>query len=494
MNKYFLSIDQGTTSSRIVLYNTNFSIFDSIQKELKQYFPKSGWVEHDAEEIWNDVKFLINKILKKNKIYASQIISIGIANQRETTVLWNKKNGKPIHKAIVWQDRRTTEICIKLKQQKIDKKIQNVTGLLIDPYFSATKIKWILDNNKKSKQLLKDDNLLFGTIDTWLLWNLTDKKSHLTDITNASRTMLYDIKNEKWSNYLLKIFDIPLSIMPKVTPNTYEFGSTNLFGGTIKIGGMAGDQQAASIGQACFDKGQAKSTYGTGCFLLMNIGKNFKLSKNKLLTTVAYKIGKEKMYCYEGSIFVAGSAIQWLRDKLKFFKFSDQTTELYLKAKKEEKIIVVPALTGLGAPYWEPNVRGGIFGLTRNTSIAEIVKATLDSIAYQTYDLVKAMEKDSKIKIKEIKVDGGMISNHNLIQSIANVLNIKILKPKNIETTSLGAAYLAALSSGHLQNLQSIKKIWKIEKTFFSNSNKKEILNNLLNWKKAVKILISFYK
>ena len=494
MKKYFLSIDQGTTSSRIVLYNTNFSIFDSVQKEFKQYFPKNGWVEHDAEEIWNDVRFLINKIFKKNKINSSQIISIGIANQRETTVLWNKKNGKPVYKAIVWQDRRTIDICKKLKDKKINKKIQNITGLLVDPYFSATKIKWILDNNKMAGQLLKDNNLLFGTIDTWILWNLTSKESHLTDITNASRTMLYDIKKEEWSDYLLKTLNIPLRILPKVVTNTYNFGFTNLFGGSINIGGMAGDQQAASIGQACFKKGQVKSTYGTGCFLLMNIGNNYKLSKNKLLTTVAFKIGKEKMYCFEGSIFVAGSAIQWLRDKLRLFQFSHQTNILYSKAKKEEKIIIVPALTGLGAPHWEPNVRGGIFGLTRNTSIAEIVKATIDSIAYQTFDLVKAMEKDSKIKIKEIRVDGGMISNNNLNQSIANILGVKILKPKNTETTALGVAYLAALSSGHLKNLQSIKKIWKIEKIFVSNSNKKEVLNNLLDWKKAVKILISFYK
>lgn len=493
MKKYFLSIDQGTTSSRVVLYNTNFKIFDSIQKELKQYFPMNGWVEHDAEEIWQDVKFLINKILKKNKIDSSQIISIGIANQRETTILWDRKNGKPINKAIVWQDRRTTKICKGLKNKKLDKKIQNITGLLIDPYFSATKIKWILDNNKKSKILIKEGNLLFGTVDTWILWNLTKKKSHLTDITNASRTMLFDVKKEKWSNELLKILNIPMNIMPKVTPNTYNFGSTDLFGQPIKIGGMAGDQQAAAIGQACFKKGQAKSTYGTGCFLLMNIGDTFKLSKHKLLTTVAYKIGKEKMFCYEGSIFVAGSAIQWLRDKLHFFKFSNQTNQIYLQAKKKGNIIVIPALTGLGAPHWEPNVRGGIFGLTSDTSVAEIVKATIDSIAYQTLDLVNAMQKDSKIKINKIKVDGGMISNNNLIQSIANILDIKILKPKNIETTSLGVAYLTAISSGYLKDVKSIEKIWKIEKIFVSKISKKEVSKNIKNWKKAVKTLISLY-
>jgi glycerol kinase len=493
MKKYFLSIDQGTTSSRVVLYNTKFKIFDSIQKELKQYFPMNGWVEHDAEEIWQDVKFLINKILKKNKIDSSQIISIGIANQRETTIIWNRQNGKPINKAIVWQDRRTTNICKNLKNKKLEKKIQKITGLLIDPYFSATKIKWILDNNKRSKILIKEGNLLFGTVDTWILWNLTKKKSHLTDITNASRTMLFDVKKEKWSNELLKILNIPMSIMPKITPNTYNFGSTDLFGQPIKIGGMAGDQQAAAIGQACFKKGQAKSTYGTGCFLLMNIGNAFKLSKHKLLTTVAYKVGKEKMFCYEGSIFVAGSAIQWLRDKLHFFEFSKQTNQIYLQANKKENIIVIPALSGLGAPHWEPNVRGGIFGLTRDTSVADIVKATIDSIAYQTLDLVSAMQKDSKIVINKIKVDGAMINNNNLIQSIANILDIKILKPKNIETTSLGVAYLAGISSGYLKDLKSIEKIWEIEKTYISNINKKEVSKNIKNWRKAVKILISLY-
>lgn len=493
MKKYIISIDQGTTSSRVVLYNDNLKNIDSVQKEFKQYFPMNGWVEHDAEEIWRDVKYLINKILKNNKIKSSQIISIGIANQRETTIVWNKKNGKPIHKAIVWQDRRTTDICRLLKKKKLNKKIQNITGLIIDPYFSGTKIKWILENVKESKILLKEGNLLFGTVDTWLLWNLTGRKSHLTDITNASRTMLFDIKKEKWSNDLLKILNIPKNMLPKVTPNTYNFGSTILFGDPIKIGGMAGDQQAASIGQACFAKGQIKSTYGTGCFLLMNIGGKFQISKNKLLTTVAYKIGKEKMYCYEGSIFVAGSAIQWLRDKLHFFKLAKETNQLYLKANQKDNIIVIPALTGLGAPHWEPNVRGGIFGLTRDTSISEIVKATLDSIAYQTLDLIDAMQKDSKIKITEIRVDGGMIKNNNFIQSIANIVDVKVLKPKNIETTALGAAYLAGLSSGHIKNLQSIKKIWKIEKIFSSKIEKKENLKNISQWKKAVKILISFH-
>ena len=464
MKRFILSIDQGTTSSRVVLYNTNFRKIDSLQKELTQYFPKNGWVEHDALQIWHDVKSLILNLLKKNKLTALQIISIGIANQRETTVLWNKLNGKPVNRAIVWQDRRTVDTCNKLKKKKLDKKIQKITGLVIDPYFSGTKIKWILDNNKKARDLLKSNNLLFGTIDSWLLWNLTEKKSHLTDITNASRTMLYDLQKEKWSNEILKILKIPKSILPNVKPNTYNFGSTKLFGVKIDIGGMAGDQQAATIGQACFERGQTKSTYGTGCFLLFYIGKNFKLSKNKLLTTVAYKIGNEKLYCYEGSIFVAGSALQWLRDKLFLFKKSKDTDLLYSMANKDENIIVVPALTGLGAPHWEPNIRGSILGLSRNTSIPEIVKVTLDSSAFQTLDLVEAMQKDAKIKIIEMKVDGGMIANNNLIQSISNILQTKIIRPQNIETTALGAAYLAGLSSGIIENLDTITKLWKREK------------------------------
>ena len=294
MKKFILSIDQGTTSSRIVMYNNSFNVIDSVQKEFKQFFPKNGWVEHNPVEIWNDVKLLIQKILKKNKVKASQICSIGITNQRETTVLWDKRTGNPVCNAIVWQDRRTTDICRYLKEKKLDRKIQNITGLIIDPYFSATKIKWILDNNSEAKKLVKENNLLFGTIDSWLLWNLTEKESHITDITNASRTMLYDSRKEEWSTELLKILDIPKNILPKVVSNTYDFGVTDLFGGPIHIGGMAGDQQASAIGQACFKKGQTKSTYGTGCFILMNIGKKFQLSKNKLVTSVAYKIGNQK--------------------------------------------------------------------------------------------------------------------------------------------------------------------------------------------------------
>ena len=489
MKKYILTIDQGTTSSRVVLYDVKFNIKSIEQKEFKQYFPKDGWVEHDPVEIWNDVNYLIRQTIKRNKLNPSQIISIGITNQRETTVLWNKKTGKPVYKAIVWQDRRTADYCEQLRLKKKNKIIQKITGLVLDPYFSATKIKWIL--NKTSKKIKGQINdILFGTIDTWLLWKLTEGVSHFTDITNASRTMIYDSKKEEWSEKLLKLFKINKCLLPVVKENSYNFGKTKLFGGNIKIGGMAGDQQAATIGQACFSSGQSKSTYGTGCFLLMNIGSKFQLSTNKLLTTVAFKINGKKMFCYEGSIFVAGSAIQWLRDKMLFFKNSKETDNLYLKANKNENVIVVPALTGLGAPHWQPHTRGAIFGLTRNTSQADIIKGTLDSLAFQTLDLIESMEKDAKISISEIRVDGGMINNNSFLQSLSNITQVKIIKPKNIETTSLGVAYLAGLNAGLIKDINEITKLWKKSKIAKPKVSKKLVQKEIKNWKKTVKNLI----
>lgn len=491
MKKFILSIDQGTTSSRVILYDSKFNKVDSIQKELTQYFPKNGWVEHDALEIWHDVRKLIKILLKNNKLYSTQILSIGIANQRETTVLWNKKNGKPINKAIVWQDRRTSSFCNNLKKKGYQKKIQHITGLIIDPYFSATKIKWIIDKSKIAKKLIKEGSLLFGTIDTWLLWNLTEKKSHLTDITNASRTMLFDIKKEQWSPELLKILKIPKRILPKVVPNIYNFGETELFNNKIKIGGMAGDQQAAIIGQACFKTGQSKSTYGTGCFLLMNIGHRFKLSKNKLLTTIAFKINNKKMYCYEGSIFVAGSLMQWMRDKLKFFSHSSEINNLYNKSNKNENIIFIPALSGLGAPHWNSNVRGAIFGLTRNTEIADIVKGALQSIVYQTNDLIYCMEKDSLKKINEMRVDGGMAKNSYFIQFLSDILQINIICPKNIETTALGAAYLAGLSIGLIKDTADIEKNWEYKNKFKPQMRKKTRNSLTKNWHYHIQKLLN---
>ena len=474
----------------MVLYDDKFKIKNIQQKEFRQFFLKDGWVEHDAEEIWNDVKKLIQLTIKKNKLKPDQIASIGITNQRETTVLWNKITGKPLHKAIVWQDRRTAEYCEKLKTQNKDKIIQKITGLVLDPYFSATKINWIL-NKVSNKKKISNKNILFGTIDTWLLWKLTEGKSHFTDITNASRTMLYDSRKEEWSKELLTLFKIDKKILPEVKENAYDFGSTKLFGGEIQIGGMAGDQQAATIGQACFSAGQSKSTYGTGCFLLMNIGSKFKLSSNKLLTTVAFKINGKKMFCYEGSIFVAGSAIQWLRDNMIFFKNSKETDKLYSLANENENVIVIPALTGLGAPHWQPNTRGAIFGLTRNTSQADIIKATLDSLSYQTLDLIESMERDAKISISEIRVDGGMINNNNFLQSLSNVTQVKIIKPENIETTSLGAAYLAGLSAGIIKNTNDIKKLWKKNKVTKPKIKKLIVQKKVATWKKTIKNLIA---
>ena len=493
MKKYILVIDQGTTSSRVVLYNKKFKIFDILQKEFNQYYPNEGWVEHDAIEIWNDVKNLIKKILKKNKLLSKNIISIGITNQRETTVLWNKKTGKPIYRAIVWQDRRTSLYCANLKKKKLHKKIQKITGLQLDPYFSATKIKWILDNVTKAKKNLYNNNLLFGTIDTWLLWKLTEGKSHLTDITNASRTMIFDPKKEEWSKSILDIFGISKKILPEVKENVFNFGSTKLFGEPIVIGGMAGDQQSATIGQACFNIGQSKSTYGTGCFLLMNIGSKFKISRNKLLSTVAYKINGKKMFCYEGSIFVAGSAIQWLRDNLSFFKDSKETDKLYEKANKNENLYFVPALTGLGAPYWNSNARGTFFGITRKTSKADIIRSTLDSLSFQTYELIECMEKDSNTKINEIKVDGGMVKNNNFLQSLSNITQIKIIRPKNIETTSLGAAYLTGLQSGIIKNTKEIRKLWEKDKILSSKISKNEAQSKIKIWKSIIRTTNKFY-
>ena len=500
MKQFILSIDQGTTSSRVVIYDKSFSVIDSLQTQLNQFFPKDGWIEQSAIEIWDDVQQLIKKILKKNNIKTSQIISIGISNQRETTVLWDKNTGIPVHNAIVWQDRRTVEICNNLHERKLDKAIQEITGLVVDPYFSATKIKWILDNNSDARRLVKEKNLLFGTIDTWLLWNLTEKASHLTDITNASRTMLFDLKKEEWSLDLLKILDIPKEILPKVVENTFNFGNTKLFGGSVPICGMAGDQQSSAIGQACFEKSEAKSTYGTGCFLLMNIGEKFQLSKNKLLTSVAYKINNKKMYCFEGSIFVAGSAIQWLRDKLFFFEDSKETELLYSKANSDAGILIVPALTGLGAPYWQPNARGTIFGLTRDTSIADIVKATLDSLCYQTFDLIESMEKDSNLKISEIKIDGGMADNKEFAQNLSNILQFKIIKSGNVEASALGAAYLAYLGSGAIKEIGSLINLKNKEVSenniinYYPKIKKTLVEKKITSWKKAISSVINFYK
>ena len=487
MTKYILSIDQGTTSTRAMLFDENFEINGTSQIEFKQFFPKDGCVEHDPEEIMNTIYHTVNDVLEKAKITSKEILSIGITNQRETVVVWNKKTGKPIYNAIVWQDRRTAGYCNKLKDQGLSEKIQKITGLIIDSYFSATKIKWLLENINGAKELADKGELLFGTVDSWIIWNLTEGKSHVTDATNASRTMIFDIKKNTWSSQLLKIFEIPEHILPEVKNCADDFGTTSKFGGEIKIGGVAGDQQAAAIGQACLNAGSVKSTYGTGCFMIMNTGDELKLSKNKLLSTIAYRIDNKSYYALEGSIFIAGAAVQWLRDSLKLINTASETDDLYNQADPTQKIYLVPAFTGLGAPYWDGEARGSIFGLTRNTGIPEMVKAAIDSVAYQTKDLLLAMEKDSGMKINVIRVDGGMVNNESFLQFLSSLLQTNVDRPTIIETTALGAAYLAGYQSGLFGNIEEIADKWKSEKVFVQKLHKKEVKYLYNGWLKAVK-------
>jgi len=487
MTKYILSIDQGTTSTRAMLFDENFEINGTSQIEFKQFFPKDGCVEHDPEEIMNTIYHTVNDVLEKAKITSKEILSIGITNQRETVVLWNKKTGKPIYNAIVWQDRRTAGYCNKLKDQGLSEKIQKITGLIIDSYFSATKIKWLLENINGAKELADKGELLFGTIDSWIIWNLTEGKSHVTDATNASRTMIFDIKKNTWSSQLLKLFEIPEHILPEVKNCADDFGTTSKFGGEIKIGGVAGDQQAAAIGQACLNAGSVKSTYGTGCFMIMNTGGELKLSKNKLLSTIAYRVDDKNYYALEGSIFIAGAAVQWLRDSLKLINTASETDDLYNQADPTQKIYLVPAFTGLGAPYWDGEARGSIFGLTRNTGIPEMVKAAIDSVAYQTKDLLLAMEKDSGMKINVIRVDGGMVNNESFLQFLSSLLQTNVDRPTIIETTALGAAYLAGYQSGLFESMDEIFHKWKSEKVFVQKLHKKEVKYLYNGWLKAVK-------
>ena len=487
MTDYILSIDQGTTSTRAMLFNKDFDIKGSSQTEFKQFFPKDGCVEHDPEEIMNTIYQTVREVLEKAKVTSKEIVSIGITNQRETVVLWNKKTGKPIYNAIVWQDRRTAGYCNKLKSQGLSEKIQKITGLIIDSYFSATKIKWLLENINGAKEDAEKGELLFGTIDSWIIWNLTEGKSHVTDATNASRTMIFDIKKNNWSPQLLKLFEIPENILPEVKNCADDFGTTSKFGGEIKIGGVAGDQQAAAIGQACLNAGSVKSTYGTGCFMIMNTGEELKLSKNKLLSTIAYRIDNKNYYALEGSIFIAGAAVQWLRDSLKLIKTANETDNLYNQADPSQKIYLVPAFTGLGAPYWDGEARGSIFGLTRNSGIPEMVKAAIDSVAYQTKDLLVAMEKDSGMKISVIRVDGGMVKNESFLQFLSSLLQTNVDRPTIIETTALGAAYLAGYQAGIFSSIEEISHKWKSEKVFVQKLHKKEVKYLYNGWLKAVK-------
>ncbi len=481
MKGFFITIDQGTTSTRAILYDNKINKVDFTQVELTQYYPEEGWVEHDLEEIWLSVVSCVSNLIKNNSLKPEEVVSIGITNQRETVAIWDKKTLKPLSRAIVWQDRRTSNFCQKMKEEGIEKVIKEKTGLLLDPYFSASKMKWLKDN----LELKKNPNFLIGTIDTFLISKLTEGKSFFTDITNASRTSLFNIQECKYDEDLLKIFDLEDIQLPEVKENADFFGETKLFGGKIKICGVAGDQQAALVGQTCFDPGLVKSTYGTGCFLMLNTGKDLVKSENKLLTTIGYKLNNEITYALEGSIFIAGSSIQFLRDKFKFFEKAEESEELAFKAEKNSNVFLVPAFTGLGAPHWIPDAKGAIFGLTLNSGIEELTLATLESIAFQTRELLDAMQSDGG-KISSIKVDGGMSNNSFFSQLLADTLKTEIYRPKDIETTALGAAYLAAIGSGFAKK-EDLKEFWKIDKKFLP---KNDLDRKFETWQEYLKKLI----
>ena len=485
---FIISIDQGTTSSRAILFDLKGQPVYSSQKEFTQYFPKSGWVEHDPEEIWSTTKKTLSEIIKKTKKIKGKILTIGITNQRETTVLWDKKTGKAVYNAIVWQDRRQEEFCNKLRKQNKETLIFNRTGLLIDSYFSGIKIKWILDNVPLAKKLMKKKQLLFGTIDSFLIWRLTKGRVHATDATNASRTMIYNITNNKWDETILKILKIDKEILPIVKNCADDYGSTHpsITGKPISISGVVGDQQSASIGQCCFEPGSLKSTYGTGAFVLLNTGSKIIYSKNRLLTTIAYRIKGKTTYAMEGSIFIAGAGVQWLRDKLNFFNKASETENIVKSLKGNKGVYLVPAFTGLGAPYWDANARGVLSGLTRDTGPKEIIRATIESVAYQTYDLFEAMKHDG-LRPRLVKVDGGMVMNNWFSQFLSNVVDIKVLRPKVQETTALGAAFMAGLQIGVYKSLKDISKNWHLDKNFTPKINPKERNNLVKGWSAAIK-------
>jgi len=488
VKKFIISIDAGTTSIRSILFDLKGKPIFSSQKEFTQYFPKNGWVEHDPDEIWVKTKKTLIEVINKAKKLRGKVLTIGITNQRETTILWNKKTGKVVYKAIVWQDRRTEEFCKKLRSQNRETSFFNKTGLLIDPYFSATKVKWLLDNIPLAKNLMKRDELLFGTIDTFLIWRLTKHQIHATDATNASRTMLYNISSNKWDDGILKLLKIKKNILPEVKDCADDFGSTHssVTGQSIPISGVVGDQQAATIGQCCFEPGSLKSTYGTGAFVLLNTGNKIIYSKNRLLTTIAYRIKGKTTYAMEGSIFIAGAGVQWLRDRMKFFKKASQTEKIVQSLKDNNDVYLVPAFTGLGAPYWNANARGVLSGLTRDTGPKQIVRAIIESVAYQTHDLFEAMKHDG-LRPRLVKVDGGMVMNNWFSQFLSDVVNVGVLRPKVRETTALGAAFMAGLQIGVYKSLSDISKNWALDKKFspkMKNNNRAKLLKG---WSKAIK-------
>ena len=481
-----LAIDQGTTSSRAIIFSKNGKKLISSQLEFKQFFPKNGWVEHNPNEIWSTTIKVTKNVLLKSKKLKINIKALGITNQRETTVCWDKRTGEPVYNAIVWQDRRTENYCKKIKKK--EKLIRKKTGLLLDPYFSATKIKWIIDNVPKAKKLFKKNELLFGTIDTFLIWKLTNGKIHATDATNASRTMLFNITSNKWDKDILKIFKLNEKILPTVKNSADDFGFTSekIVGQKIKISAVLGDQQAAAIGQACFEKGSVKSTYGTGAFLLMNTGEKKIMSKNKLITTICYRINNKTTYALEGSIFIAGAGVQWLRDKIRLIDNAYETEKIAKSKKNSKGVYVVPAFTGLGAPYWNSKSRGLITGLTRDSDWRDLVRATIESVAYQTSDLFLSMRKDG-LNPKSVKVDGGMVSNNWFVQFLSEILKIKITRSKINETTALGAAYMAGYQTGIYRSLSDIKQNWKKDRDFKPKFNKSYRNKLLQGWQQAIK-------
>lgn len=465
---YLMALDQGTTSSRAIIFDKKGQIVSVAQKEFKQFFPHQGWVEHDANEIWTSQSSVMIEALVNKDIRADQIAAIGITNQRETTIVWDRKTGKPLHKAIVWQDRRTAAFCNELKEKGLSETIASKTGLIIDAYFSATKVRWILENVKGARARAEAGELAFGTVDSWLMWKLSSGRAHLTDITNASRTMLFNIHSQEWDQELLDLFEIPKSMLPEVKSCSEVFCETtgDVLSVKIPIAGVAGDQQAALFGQLCIDPGMAKTTYGTGCFLVMNTGTEAVRSKNQLLTTIAWKIGDEINYALEGSVFIGGAAIQWLRDGLELFKKASETEKLATSLEDNDHVYFVPALSGLGAPHWDQDARGAFFGITRGTTIAHMTRAALEAIAYQVYDVLKAMEKDSGKPTQELRVDGGATANNFLMQFQADLLDCEIKRPKIIETTAIGAAFLAGLAVGFWKSRKELQELWTADQSF----------------------------
>ncbi|CAN5127780.1 glycerol kinase GlpK [soil metagenome] len=487
---YILALDQGTTSSRAILFDHKGQICSVAQKEFTQIFPQPAWVEHDPNEIWSSQAGVAAEATAKMGINGTNIKAIGITNQRETNIVWNSETGLPVYNAIVWQDRRTAAYCDHLKKEGLTDLIRSKTGLIIDAYFSASKINWILTNVAGARELANAGKLAFGTVDSWLVWKFTRGKVHVTDVTNASRTMLYNIRTQEWDPELLKIFDIPKSMLPEVKQSSEVYGETEttIFASKIPIAGIAGDQQAALFGQMCTEKAMVKNTYGTGCFMLMNIGDEFIESKNNLLTTIAWKINGKIQYAFEGSIFIGGAVVQWLRDGLGIIKTSADVEQLALSVDDTGGVYFVPAFAGLGAPYWDPEARGTIVGLTRGTTAGHIARAAIESIAYQTVDVLKAMEADAGMKIKELRVDGGATANNLLMQFQANLLNCKVIRPQIVETTALGAAYLAGLAVGYWKDVDDIHQQWQSERDFIPVPDSANIQRSLAGWKKAVHV------